>query len=194
VLFDLRNDGHPDCYSWPVIGSGNAFLVLDRDADHVIDSGDELFGNWTPLPGQAAPPTRKDNDWNGFLALAAYDLPTNGGDLDGVLDKDDAIWSKLKLWIDTHCALTPSQPCSARRSELHALEEFGITSISLTYEGSSKVDAYGNVFRFASRVNPAIDTDNPNSYSTGKSHHRSYATQKSADGRWAYDVYLQTKQ
>src|SRR3954468_14529954 len=32
---------------------------------------------------------------NGFQALSAYDL--NG---DGILDRDDAIWDRLRLWID----------------------------------------------------------------------------------------------
>jgi hypothetical protein len=172
ITFNLN--GTPQCYSWPVHTSGNGWLVFDRDGSGVISDGSELFGDSTPHAdgGEAGHP-----DPNGFLALAWYDQPAQGGNMDLILDKRDAIWNKLKIWIDDHCYKTPSTPCVSVPSELHSLKSFGITSIGLVYQSDPKTDVYGNRFKFVSPLNP--DADNG---------------QNSSDGRLMYDVYLVQKQ
>ncbi len=133
VKFDIANTGVPIQMAWTA-NANNAFLVLDRNGDGVINSGAELFGNFTPQPASAHP--------NGFLALAQYDA--NG---DGVIDATDPIYSRLRLWVDAnHDGI--SQP-----EELHTLPEMGVYSISLDYSLSMRTDEFGNVFRYKAKVN-----------------------------------------
>ena len=168
VTFDIRGDGHPMRISWTGPGYHNAFLALDRDGSGTISSGKELFGNVTPQPQSATP--------NGFLALAEFDKPENGGNGDGVIDEHDAVFSKLVLWIDeNHDGI--SQPI-----ELHKLSEFGIHSLSISYFESRKTDEFGNQFRYKARVNPRKeDRDSRDETVAGEV------------GRWAYDVFFVTK-
>jgi len=168
VTFDIRGDGQPIRISWTEPGYHNAFLALDRDGNGTITSGKELFGNVTPQPQSATP--------NGFLALAEFDKPENGGNGDGVIDEHDAVFSKLLLWIDdNHDGI--SQP-----SELHKLSEFGIHSLSTSYFESRTVDEFGNQFRYKARVNPRKeDRDSRDETVAGEV------------GRWAYDVFFVTK-
>src|SRR3970282_597224 len=67
VRFDVNNDGLFDHLQWVRPGGDEAFLVLDRNANGVVDNGAELFGIGTPMffeGGKAS---------NGFVGLAQYD-------------------------------------------------------------------------------------------------------------------------
>jgi hypothetical protein len=140
IDFDLNNDGVKEHVAWTMGGSDDAWLVLDRNNDGNIDSGVEMFTNFAP---QRRRPGRQPN---GFLALAEFDDPMNGGNGDGVIDRADAIYPKLQLWRDAdHDGVVDP-------GELTSLASNGILGIDLNYHKSRAVDEFGNAFRYRARL------------------------------------------
>jgi hypothetical protein len=125
VYFDHDGDGVLTKTGWA--GKNDALLVWDRNSNGRIDTGAELFGDFTPMPNGTLAP-------NGFAALAALDA--NG---DGVIDASDPAFHELKLWRDT------SQDGVSQGGEFITLAEAGIVSLNLANTLKNQGLANGNV-------------------------------------------------
>lgn len=158
VNFDLDGNGTPERLAWTTTNSDDALLALDRNTNGRIDNGAELFGNHTAQPEPTGSSAR-----NGFLALAEFDKPANGGNADGVITKADAIFASLLLWQDLNHNGT------SESVELKTLASLGLAKIDLVYKKSLRTDGNGNIFLFRSKI---MDDK---------------AVQR---GRWAWDVIL----
>jgi hypothetical protein len=156
VDFRLGETGAPQRIAWTAADSDDGFLVLDRNGNGRIDNGSELFGSSTPQPPSVEP--------NGFLALAELDKPANGGNGDGSISAQDAIYSSLWLWQDAnHNGISES-------SELFTLPELQVARLSLDYREARRRDRHGNEFRYRAKVYRQPDSP--------------------AQNRYAYDVFL----
>lgn len=123
-----------------------------------IDNGQELFGSYTPQPESVIP--------NGFLALAEFDKAENGGNGDGVIDSNDAVFSKLRLWIDwNHDGVSTT-------NEIYSLADYDIKSLGLEYRESQRKDQFGNGYRFRAKV--------------------VFGEASQSKQVWAYDIYFLT--
>ena len=97
--FDLGSDGKTEKIGF--VSSGSGFLAFDKNGDHTINNGSELFG-----PGTG----------NGFLELSAFDEDHNNW-----IDEDDSIFSQLSFWTKDENG----------QDRLISLKDAGIGAISL---------------------------------------------------------------
>lgn len=122
AYFDINADGYRDRMSW--IGAEDGLLAYDKNQDNAITQRDEiafvdyLEGARTDLEG-----------------LRAFDSNKNG-----VLDAQDAEWSKFGVWQDTN------QDGVSDSGEFRSLDQVGIVGINLTSDWNAREQAGSLVF------------------------------------------------
>lgn len=124
VYFDHDGNLFAENTGW--VAPDDGLLVYDRNGNGNIDDGSELFGNFTKLKnGKLAK--------NGYEALA--DLDDNH---DGVIDKKDSIFNKLRVWQDKN------SDGKVDKGELLTLDQAGVSSINTDFKNSKYTDPQGN--------------------------------------------------
>ena len=125
VLFDHNADGIRAGTGW--VRPDDAWLVLDRNGNGLIDSGRELFGVDTVLSG--TPGVDAVYASTGFQALRTLDVGSgtagSAGYGDNVFNALDAGFTQVRLWRDLN------QDGVSQATELFTLAQQNIASISL---------------------------------------------------------------
>lgn len=127
VRFDHDGNSYFERTGW--VAPDDGLLARDLNGNGKIDSGAELFGNFTRLANGARAA-------NGFDALRELD-----GNQDGRIDAADAAYAGLRIWKDGN---SNGQTDSG---EMLTLAEAGVTAIATAYEQSNKVDSQNNQHR-----------------------------------------------
>ena len=138
VVFDLDANGIvAEKVAWTEPDGDEAWLVLDRNGNGMIDSAAELFGSRTPAYADASTPITQ----NGFDALEFLEGPGYGrSKTDQIIDASDEVYARLRLWFDrNHNGV--SEP-----DELVPLAEAGVLAISAEYKENARRDQHGNKF------------------------------------------------
>ena len=149
VVFDLDGSGVRRRVGWTAGGSDVAFVAIDTNGNGSIDGGHEL------VTDRSAPDQR-----NGFTALRALAMQSNGGIERGSVSEDDPLFAQLLLWTDrNHNGVS-------ERSELTAAGDV-FSAIGLGYARVVHPDEHGSTFGFrgwahirtAPGRNPAVSSE-----------------------------------
>jgi len=127
VKFDLDGNGRAERTGWMAGYRDVGLLALDLNNNGQIDDGSELFGEGTVINSTG----KKGKD--GYTALAQYD-----SNRDGVIDRNDKVFSKLVVWFDrNHDGKTNSD-------ELVSLSSTGVTKVGLNFKRMAGDDRFVN--------------------------------------------------
>jgi hypothetical protein len=135
VPFDLNADGVREMTYWTRGDHRDAFLCMDRNGNGQIDDGTELFGNTTVL-------TNGLRARHGYLALGEFDESHLGGNFDGKITPEDALFDSLCLWIDSN------HDGQSETWEIFSLQDLGVAAINLDHRISPREDPLGNLLLY----------------------------------------------
>jgi Ca2+-binding RTX toxin-like protein len=107
AAFDMDGDGVADDSGW--VSGGDGLLVIDRNGDGKITT-----------PAEISFLKEKESAKSAWEALSALD-----GTKDGKLDKNDARYGDLRVWVDAN------QDGTTQNGELKTLADLDITEIGL---------------------------------------------------------------
>ncbi|MGE3612539.1 MAG: hypothetical protein AB7G20_03510, partial [Sulfurimonas sp.] len=123
TYFDLTGDGIKEKVGW--IQANDGLVAYDKNENGKIDGIDEVFGNQTT---------------SGFDELRE----TADSNYDGVIDRRDELYSRLKVWQDKNA------DGISQADELVSLSDAGVKSIDLNVVGTN-IEVNGNLLTEASR-------------------------------------------
>ncbi|WP_157665687.1 hypothetical protein [Pseudomonas fragi] len=151
VLFDTDHSGTLKRTGWANRSTG--MLVVDDGTGHIKNVSQmfsEYYAGKHGVGGAAGEARFKD----GFAALASED-----SNADGVIDRNDPIWNRLRVWVDaSHDAKTDA-------GELKTLAELGITQINVRDKNASTEVRDGNrvlvegTFTIKGKIQEALAVD-----------------------------------
>jgi hypothetical protein len=137
VAFDIDGNGTRDNVGWTDPTTEEGFLFLDLNRNHLVDGGHELFG-----VGMVMPDGRKAPD--GFEALRVHDGSAFGGNADQEITKRDAIWERLRIWVDRN------HDGVSQAGEIGPIQAFGVVAIQLAFVIYDEIESNGNRRQFRS--------------------------------------------
>ena len=115
VVFDLKGDGSE--VKTGFVQGDDALLFYDSNGDGFCSDGKELFGD-------------QEGDANGFAKLGKYDSND-----DGVINLEDSVYNKLKVWNDYN------GDGISQKYEIRSLAEAGVEELGLGYTSVLKENA-----------------------------------------------------
>lgn len=124
ITFDHNADGVRTGTGW--LSADDAWLVLDRNGNGLVDSGRELFGMDT---------LKANNQYATSGLDALRDLDSTP---DGVFNAQDAAFNQVRLWQDLN------QNGVSDNGELFSLADKGITAIALAGTVVNRAQGNGN--------------------------------------------------
>lgn len=113
VNFDLDNNNFKEKTAWTKNDDG--FLAIDLNGDGIINNGGELLGDRFIMPDGSI-------SSKGFEALLSLDEDNNN-----IIDKNDTVFDKLLVWVDS------KNKGETDNNELTPLKELDVAYIDLNY-------------------------------------------------------------
>jgi Ca2+-binding RTX toxin-like protein/subtilisin-like proprotein convertase family protein len=132
VFFDMDHSGTLKNTSW---ANSNTGMLAIADANGKVTNISQLFSPYFGGTAGSNGGVGSAPFANGFDALASVD-----SNHDGKITSSDAIWSQLRVWVDSN------QSGSVGTGELKTLAQLGITQINV---GHTSSEAYNNGNRIA---------------------------------------------